>query len=258
VGSRVFVGCGRRRDPLESRRRSSHGLVLSFRVLRAPSRRDSFATLSGPTGRHGSSHEVLRPFSVSPHAAAACWPGLPRPTACALRFSQPLDALSRPVPAGLVSCRIRSWGCALQSLPPLAEPCAVSGARSPPDVGWPPWSSPRASRMVAPGVAGLPKHAAPTDGPRVRTSRSPHDPARESRRPPQAAEAARREPGNARAAAAEAVPYERRSPRAPCRRSDPELRAPGDDPEEHPRLQGFSPRENPPLASRRFRPVRGA
>jgi hypothetical protein len=53
---------------------------------------------------------------------------LPRPPACALGFSRPLGAFIRPVPAGLVSCRIRSWGCTLQSLPPLAQPHAVSGA----------------------------------------------------------------------------------------------------------------------------------
>jgi hypothetical protein len=135
VGSRVFVGRDRQQDPMDRRRRSSHGLVLSFRVLRASSRRGSFATLPGPIGRHGSSHEVLLPFSVFPHAAAAWWPGLPRPTACVLRFSQPRDALIRPVPVGLVSCRIRSWGCALQSFLPLAEPCAISGACAPLDVG---------------------------------------------------------------------------------------------------------------------------
>ena len=32
------------------------------------------------------------------------------PTACAFRFSQPPGAFIRPEPAGLVSCRIRSWG----------------------------------------------------------------------------------------------------------------------------------------------------
>jgi hypothetical protein len=32
------------------------------------------------------------------------------PTACAFRFSQPLGAFIRPELAGLVSCRIRSWG----------------------------------------------------------------------------------------------------------------------------------------------------
>jgi len=38
------------------------------------------------------------------------WLGLRLPTACAFRFSQPLDAFIRSKPAGLVSCRIRSWG----------------------------------------------------------------------------------------------------------------------------------------------------
>jgi hypothetical protein len=56
------------------------------------------------------------------------WPGLPRPTACTFRFSQPPGASIRPEPAGLVSCRIRSWGCALQSFAPPAQPYAVSGA----------------------------------------------------------------------------------------------------------------------------------
>jgi hypothetical protein len=36
--------------------------------------------------------------------------GIACPTACAFRFSQPLGAFIRPEPAGLVSCRIRSWG----------------------------------------------------------------------------------------------------------------------------------------------------
>jgi hypothetical protein len=56
------------------------------------------------------------------------WPGLPSPTACASRFSQPPGAFIRPEPAGLVSCRIRSWGSALQSFLPLAQPYAVSSA----------------------------------------------------------------------------------------------------------------------------------
>jgi hypothetical protein len=54
---------------------------------------------------------------------------LPHPAACALRFSRPLDAFHiHREPAGLVSCRIRSWGCALQSFTPTAWPYAVSGA----------------------------------------------------------------------------------------------------------------------------------
>jgi hypothetical protein len=38
------------------------------------------------------------------------WAGLHVPTACAFRFSQPPGAFIRPEPAGLISCRIRSWG----------------------------------------------------------------------------------------------------------------------------------------------------
>ena len=78
--------------------------------------------------RRGSSHEVC-----SPSASCHTWqrtrgPGLPHPVACAFRFSQPPGALFRHVLAGLVSCRIRSWGCTLQSFAPLAWPYAVSGA----------------------------------------------------------------------------------------------------------------------------------
>jgi hypothetical protein len=56
------------------------------------------------------------------------WPGLPHRTACTFRFSQPHGASIRPVPGGLVSCHIRSWGCALQSFAPPVQPYAVSGA----------------------------------------------------------------------------------------------------------------------------------
>jgi hypothetical protein len=38
------------------------------------------------------------------------WSDLHFPTACTFRFSQPPGAFIRPEPAGLVSCRIRSWG----------------------------------------------------------------------------------------------------------------------------------------------------
>jgi hypothetical protein len=145
---------------MDLRRRSSHGLVLSCRGLRAPSRRASFAILPDRTGSHGSSHEVLRPFDVFPHAAAAWWSGLPRPTACALRFSQPLGAFIRPVPVGLVSCRIRPWGRALQSLPPPAEPCALSDACAPRDVGWYPSPSPLRPEdpRVSSGKAAIASH----------------------------------------------------------------------------------------------------
>jgi hypothetical protein len=70
----------------------------------------------------------LSPTASPRSGQRLCWPGLPHPTACASRFSQPLDAFIRPEPGGLVSCRIRSWGCALQSFPPPVQPYAVSGA----------------------------------------------------------------------------------------------------------------------------------
>ena len=40
----------------------------------------------------------------------AYWPRLPHPTCCALRFSQPLDALILQYPSGLIASRCRSWG----------------------------------------------------------------------------------------------------------------------------------------------------
>jgi hypothetical protein len=106
-------GCSRDPVPVKLQRESpasSHGLPLSFRVRRASSGRLAPATSRPRAAINGSSHEVLRPYSVSPHAAAAWWSGLPRPTACVPRFSQPLDAFIRYVPAGHVSGRIRSWG----------------------------------------------------------------------------------------------------------------------------------------------------
>jgi hypothetical protein len=39
-----------------------------------------------------------------------CCSDLPRLSACAFRFSQPPGAFIRPVPAGRISDRIRSWG----------------------------------------------------------------------------------------------------------------------------------------------------
>lgn len=45
---------------------------------------------------------------------------------CAFRFSQPLDALIRPRPFGLVSCRFRPWGSCSQRFPP---PSSRHGSR---------------------------------------------------------------------------------------------------------------------------------
>jgi len=67
-------------------------------------------------GRDGSSREVRSPTASSQPWAAALWTSLPGLSACAFRFSQPLDAFIRPKPAGLVSCRSRSWGSPFRAL----------------------------------------------------------------------------------------------------------------------------------------------
>ena len=75
------------------------------------------------------------PLQRFPHTwQRLCCSGLPHLNACASGFSQPPDAFIRPVPAGLVSCRIRSWGSPFRafllprSLPP--SPASVPSCRS--------------------------------------------------------------------------------------------------------------------------------
>jgi hypothetical protein len=116
------------------------------------------------------------------------WYGLPRRTACALRFSQPLDASIRPVPAGLVSCQIRSWGCSLQSFAPLAQPFAVSGAVALLSLDTP--DSPPAACIVAPKRTEADN--APTSRPapkRLSIGRCPARPNRPPKRPSRTARA---------------------------------------------------------------------
>jgi hypothetical protein len=51
------------------------------------------------------------PFSAFPARSSGMnWLDLPHPTAYAFRCSQPLGVFIRPELAGLVSCRIHSWG----------------------------------------------------------------------------------------------------------------------------------------------------
>jgi hypothetical protein len=54
----------------------------------------------------------------------------------AFRFSQPRDALLRSYSHGLVSCRIRPWGCDFQRFPPSQSRhslhCALPSAFAPP------------------------------------------------------------------------------------------------------------------------------
>jgi hypothetical protein len=114
-------------EAVKHHRRSSHGLVRSFRVLRAPSRRAVRWPSRAPADRAAPSMRFA-PLQRLPARSSTMWTGLPHPAGCALRFSRPLGAFIHREPAGLVSCRIRSWGCTLQSLSPTAWPYAVSGA----------------------------------------------------------------------------------------------------------------------------------
>jgi hypothetical protein len=106
---------------------SSLGLSPSYRVLQAPSGLpDPNPSAEGRTRKAPPVRSL--PLQRLPAQGSGVTTGLPQPATCAFRFSQPLDAFVRPEPGSLVSCRIRSWGCTLQSFAPLAQPHAVSGA----------------------------------------------------------------------------------------------------------------------------------
>jgi len=66
--------------------------------------------------QRGSSHEVVSPTAFPRMRQRLRGSGMPIPTACVSRFSQPPDAFIRPMPAGLVSCQIRSWGSPFRAL----------------------------------------------------------------------------------------------------------------------------------------------
>jgi hypothetical protein len=97
---------------------SSLELSPSFRELRSPScQRPSSSTEVSPSGALAPPVEFL-PLQRIPARDSGCLhgPGSHSRTACAFRFSRPHDALLRHVPAGLVSCRIRSWGFPFRAL----------------------------------------------------------------------------------------------------------------------------------------------
>jgi hypothetical protein len=136
--------------------------------------------LPDPVGRHGTSHEVSRPFSVSPLAAAASMAGFASPVRLRPQvFSTSRRVSIRREPAGLVSCRIRSWGSALQSFSPPAWPCVVSDAGplltlvparhhlGPPNARRPPkWTKP-AHRSLPPAQPPVVRRRPPTTEPLV-------------------------------------------------------------------------------------------
>jgi hypothetical protein len=156
--------------------------VLFYRVLRAH---------SGQAVRRASRHNAncsAPPIRSAPlqrlpaHSSGISNKAYLTSSTYVLRFSRPRDASIRHVPAGLVSCQIRSWGCTLQS-----------------------FFLPR-SRTPSP---------APIPSGRWKTSTHPRYVARRNVR---------------QATASSRIP----------------------------RLQGFAPRESPPLLSRRIRSARSA
>jgi hypothetical protein len=104
------------RDPLL-------GFGSSLEDAQTPSR--CIETLAFPAPRRSASPSV---FSAAPplrflplqrfpvQGSGMSWLSPQNSTACAFRFSQPLGAFIRPEPAGLVSCRIRSWGLPSRAL----------------------------------------------------------------------------------------------------------------------------------------------
>jgi len=86
-------------------------------VAQAPSRRfetlvsQSLRRLVSPTRLSATPPLRFCPLQRLPaRSSGFLWSSLPHSTASASRFSQPPGAFIRPEPAGLVSCRIRSWG----------------------------------------------------------------------------------------------------------------------------------------------------
>jgi hypothetical protein len=168
-----------------------------------------------------SSREVSRPFSVSPHRAAASigrafHTRSPAPSG----FLNLMTPSSAPVPGGLVSCHIRSWGCTLQSFVPPVQPYAVSGA----------------APLLSLDEPGFPLHARSH---RAETRR-PHAPSnvltgRSLLRPTRPRDT---RPKPAATGASPLQPAE-----ADCTARLPER------PRERPRLQGFAPHESPLLTA---------
>jgi hypothetical protein len=107
----------------------SHGLTLSSRVLLTPGRRSSLPTSASSCG----SSRPAPPMRFSPLQRLPAHDSCINDAVCLTASHAPsgfldLSALCRHVPAGLVSCQIRSWGFTLQSFVPLTWPYAVSGA----------------------------------------------------------------------------------------------------------------------------------
>jgi hypothetical protein len=81
-------------------------------------------------GLSSNSRGVLRPFDASTRASPL-HPGLPHRVRSAHRVSHPLDGLLLARTPGLVSCRKRPWGFALQGFSLTTRSCQLVAARIP-------------------------------------------------------------------------------------------------------------------------------
>jgi hypothetical protein len=111
LGFRGFAGSGRRPSPNVLGQRSSHGLVRSFRVPRAPSRRVAIAPSRARSDITAPPMRFHAPTAFPRSRQQSVRSGLPHPTDLRPQVFSTSRRLSiRREPAGLVSCRIRSWG----------------------------------------------------------------------------------------------------------------------------------------------------
>ena len=112
----------------------------------------------------GHSPELLSPFSVFALQGADI-DGFASPVACALRFSQPLDALIPPQQSRLVSSRSHSWVSDLPEASPRWMKTSSGSVRTCEPVRAAQWSilsQVSASPGPAPPAIDMPSHALPS------------------------------------------------------------------------------------------------
>jgi hypothetical protein len=118
-------------------------ILLTARVTMAsPKRfRGSSKGESSNAGFSSNSHGILRPFGASTRASPLN-PGLPHRVRSVLKVSYLLDGLLLARTPGLVSCRKRPWGFALQGISLTTRSCQLIAA------GLPSWRFSDASATV--------------------------------------------------------------------------------------------------------------
>jgi hypothetical protein len=104
-------------------------VVHAARVTMNPPKRIPGFSKGEPsnTGLTSNSRGVLRPFGASAQASPL-HPGLPHRVRSALRVSHPLDGFLLAQTPGLVSCRKRPWGFALQGVSLTTRSCRLVAA----------------------------------------------------------------------------------------------------------------------------------